>query len=80
MSTTTSRSTARNPHTGAELQDEPLAAPCTDGDPASLAGIDSRRARDLYYKYRAAVAYVAVETPAGDESIGTAFHVGDNIW
>jgi hypothetical protein len=24
MSTTTSRSTARNPHTGAELQDEPL--------------------------------------------------------
>jgi hypothetical protein len=42
--------------------------------------VDHRRARDLYYKYRAAVAYVAVETPAGDESIGTAFHVGDNIW
>lgn len=42
--------------------------------------MDASRARDLFYKYRAAVAYVAVETPAGDESIGTAFHVGDNIW
>lgn len=30
------------------------------------------------HKYRAAVAYVAVETPAGDERIGTAFHVGNN--
>jgi hypothetical protein len=42
--------------------------------------MDSKRARDLYYKYRAAVAYVAVETPKGDQRIGTAFHVGDGIW
>lgn len=42
--------------------------------------MDALRARDLYYKYRAAVAYVAVETAKGDQQIGTAFHVGDNIW
>jgi hypothetical protein len=42
--------------------------------------MDSRRARDLYYKYRAAVAYVAVETPPGDQRIGSAFHVGEGIW
>jgi V8-like Glu-specific endopeptidase len=42
--------------------------------------MDPSRARDLYYKYAAAVAYVAVRTPAGDESIGTAFHIGSNIW
>jgi trypsin-like peptidase len=42
--------------------------------------MDQERARDLYFKYRAAVAYVAVRTPAGDNAIGTAFHVGDNVW
>lgn len=38
------------------------------------------RARDLFFKYAAAVAYVAAETPAGDQQVGTAFHVGDNMW
>ena len=42
--------------------------------------VDSTRARDLYFKYAAAVAYVAVETPAGDQHVGTAFHIGSNIW
>lgn len=42
--------------------------------------MDRDLARDLYFKYRAGVAYVAVETPSGDQSIGTAYHVGDNIW
>ena len=32
------------------------------------------------FKYAAAVVYVAAETPAGDQQVGTAFHVGDNMW
>jgi len=42
--------------------------------------MNTTRARDLFYKYAAAVAYVAVEMSAGDQQVGTAFHVGDNIW
>src|SRR4051794_3315532 len=42
--------------------------------------MDPKRARDLYQKYAAAVAYVAVETPSGDHRIGSAFHLGENIW
>lgn len=42
--------------------------------------MDDDRARDLFYKYRAAVAYVAVESRNGDQAIGTAFHLGDDIW
>lgn len=30
-------------------------------------------------RYEKAIAYVAVTTPSGDESIGSAFHVGDGI-
>jgi hypothetical protein len=40
--------------------------------------MEPTRARDLFYKYAGAVAYVAVETPADDQAIGTAFHIGDN--
>lgn len=36
-------------------------------------------ARELFNKYASAVAYVAVKTPAGDEAIGTAFHVGSGV-
>jgi hypothetical protein len=42
--------------------------------------MNAAQARDLYFKYCAAVAYVAVETPQGNAQIGTAFHVGENIW
>jgi hypothetical protein len=42
--------------------------------------MDDERAHDLFMEYAAAVAYVAVQTPAGDARIGTAFHIGDNIW
>lgn len=42
--------------------------------------MNAAQARDLYFKYCAAVAYVAVETPQGDAHVGTAFHVGENIW
>jgi hypothetical protein len=42
--------------------------------------VDDSQAHDLYQEYAAAVAYVAVKTPAGDESIGTAFHIGGNVW
>lgn len=33
--------------------------------------------RDIYLKAKGAIAYVVVETREGDESIGTAFHIGD---
>ncbi len=42
--------------------------------------MDTTQAHDLYREYCAAVAYVAVETPEGDTGIGTAFHIGDNVW
>lgn len=36
--------------------------------------------RDLFEKYAPAVAYVCVELPSGDQSIGTAFHVGNGVF
>lgn len=42
--------------------------------------MDTTRAHDLYMEYAAAIAYVAVETREGDEMIGTAFHIGENVW
>lgn len=36
--------------------------------------------RDVYLKARGAIAYVVVETMEGDESIGTAFHIGDGYF
>src|SRR5436853_7763394 len=36
--------------------------------------------RELYEKYASAVAYVAVRTSDGNESIGTAFHVGEGVF
>lgn len=42
--------------------------------------LDGTRPQDLYFKYRAAVAYIVVDTPVGDQAIGTAFHIGDNVW
>ena len=35
--------------------------------------------RELMQRYSGAIAYVAVTTKAGDESIGTAFHVGNGV-
>lgn len=36
--------------------------------------------RDVYLKVKGAIAYVVVETCQGDESIGTAFHIGDGYF
>lgn len=36
--------------------------------------------RELYERYASAVAYIAVQTPKGDETIGSAFHVGDGVF
>jgi V8-like Glu-specific endopeptidase len=36
--------------------------------------------RDVYLKAKGAIAYVVVETRDGDESIGTAFHIGDGYF
>ncbi|WP_083966241.1 S1 family peptidase [Dyella thiooxydans] len=36
--------------------------------------------RNVYLKAKSAIAYVAVETSDGDESIGTAFHIGDGYF
>ncbi len=42
--------------------------------------MDITQAHDLYREHAAAIAYVAVETPDEDERIGTAFHIGENVW
>src|SRR5687768_4097318 len=34
----------------------------------------------MYEKYAAGLAYVAVELPNGDQSIGSAFHVGGGVF
>jgi hypothetical protein len=36
--------------------------------------------RELFEKYAPAVAYISVELPNGDQSIGTAFHVGSGVF
>ena len=36
--------------------------------------------RDVYLRAKGAIAYVVVETREGDESIGTAFHIGDGYF
>jgi S1-C subfamily serine protease len=36
--------------------------------------------RELFEKYAPAVAYISVELPNGDQSIGSAFHVGDGVF
>jgi len=42
--------------------------------------MSSLSSRDLFDRYSAAVVYVSVELPNGDQSIGTAFHVGDGVF
>src|SRR6185503_18471577 len=37
-------------------------------------------AQHLFRKYAPAMAYVVVEKPNGDESIGSAFHVGEGVF
>jgi len=34
----------------------------------------------LYQRYASAVAYIVVEKPNGDQNIGSAFHVGENVF
>jgi hypothetical protein len=42
--------------------------------------MDSGKARDLFQKYAAAVAYVEIEDSNGDVHIGSAFHVGEGVF
>lgn len=42
--------------------------------------MDSNRARRLYAEHAAAMAYIDVERSDGSRSIGSAFHVGDNVF
>lgn len=42
--------------------------------------MESGRARSLYQQYAAAMAYVAVEYPNGDQGIGSAVHVGEGVF
>ena len=37
-------------------------------------------ARELYERYRAAIAYIVVRDKSGSEGIGSAFHVGDGVF
>ena len=36
--------------------------------------------RELFESYAAAVVYVCVELPNGDQSVGSAFHVGEGVF
>jgi hypothetical protein len=42
--------------------------------------MDSGKARDLFQKYAAAVAYLEVEDTNGDLHIGSSFHVGEGVF
>lgn len=42
--------------------------------------MDSRKAQELYLRYAPCMTYVAVKNADGDESIGSAFHVGEGIF
>ncbi|MFH4782956.1 trypsin-like peptidase domain-containing protein [Vibrio diabolicus] len=42
--------------------------------------MSSEKSRELFKKYAAAVVYVNVELSNGDQSIGTAFHVGSGVF
>jgi S1-C subfamily serine protease len=39
-----------------------------------------KTARTLFERYAPAVAYVGVELPNGDHSMGSAFHVGEGVF
>jgi S1-C subfamily serine protease len=36
--------------------------------------------KDIHDKYASAVAYLAVEKPNGDQTVGSAFHIGDGVF
>lgn len=36
--------------------------------------------REIYEKYAGSIAYISVRVASGDQSIGTAFHIGDGIF
>lgn len=40
----------------------------------------NHKTRLLFKKYASAVAYIEVETPSGERSIGSAFHVGEGVF
>ena len=42
--------------------------------------MDSLRARQLYAEHKSAIAYIDVEKPDGQRSIGSAFHIGDGVF
>ncbi|GAB4052724.1 hypothetical protein GCM10028775_35230 [Catellatospora paridis] len=42
--------------------------------------MDSGKAREIFKQYASATVYVAVESEAGDQAIGSAFHVGEGVF
>jgi hypothetical protein len=42
--------------------------------------VDSGAARQIFTDYATAMAYIEVELPNGDVSMGSAFHVGDGVF
>src|SRR5258708_34304028 len=58
-------------------------APDEPGELAAAEADASMRAvtpRELYQRYAPALAYIVLETPEGDERIGSAFHVGEGVF
>lgn len=41
---------------------------------------EKKVARTLFERYASAVVYVSVQQPTGDQNMGSAFHVGDNVF
>ena len=44
------------------------------------AAMESGKAHEIFIDYHAAMAYIEVELPSGDRSIGSAFHVGEGVF
>lgn len=54
--------------------------PFGDENPKLPRAAVEKKARQLFEKYAPAVAYICVELPNGNQSIGSAFHVGDGVF
>lgn len=51
-----------------------------DPDTSGTERMERGRARQLFHKYAAAMAYVVVVRPDGTEAIGSAFHIGEGVF
>lgn len=46
----------------------------------TFSAMETKRAQTLFRKYAPAMAYITVRLPSGDQSIGSAFHLGDGVF